>query len=111
MSVFFRLIALLIVLVVSTNRVCVPADRGQNSRFGPNCEDGNRDKTGTTTRPENNTGSQDAANQQLTSRVSFEAEGRGFEPPTAFAAPDFESGCWPIRLPSSSMHLIKYELS
>ena len=28
------------------------------------------------------------------------AEGRGFEPPTAFAAPDFESGCWLIRLPS-----------
>lgn len=31
------------------------------------------------------------------------AEGRGFEPPTAFAAPDFESGCWPIRLPSPSI--------
>jgi hypothetical protein len=29
-----------------------------------------------------------------------EAEGRGFEPPTPFGAPDFESGCWPIRLPS-----------
>jgi hypothetical protein len=28
------------------------------------------------------------------------AEGRGLEPPTGFPAPDFESGRWPIRLPS-----------
>lgn len=34
-----------------------------------------------------------------------EAEGRGFEPPTPFGAPDFESGCWPIRLPSSRRFL------
>jgi integrase len=31
------------------------------------------------------------------------AEGRGFEPPTPFGAPDFESGRWPIRLPSSAV--------
>ena len=30
-----------------------------------------------------------------------EAEGMGFEPTTHFWAPDFESGRWPIRLPSS----------
>ena len=35
-----------------------------------------------------------------------EAEGRGFEPPTPFGAPDFESGCWPIRLPSSGTETI-----
>jgi hypothetical protein len=50
-----------------------------------------RDKTGTTTSPENNTGSQSAAIQQLASSVPFVAEGKGFEPSTGFPAPDFES--------------------
>ena len=40
-----------------------------------NWEAAYRDKTGTTTNLENNTGSQGAAPQQLASRVSFEAEG------------------------------------
>jgi hypothetical protein len=35
-------------------------------------------------------------------RVSLLAEGRGLEPPTPCGAPDFESGRWPIRLPSWS---------
>jgi hypothetical protein len=33
-------------------------------------------------------------------RTDLGAEGRGLEPPTGFPAPDFESGRWPIRLPS-----------
>ena len=42
---------------------------------------------------------------RLYSLRTSEAEGRGFEPPTHFWAPDFESGCWPIRLPSSARFL------
>src|SRR5690242_10874740 len=32
--------------------------------------------------------------------AAFRAEGMGFEPTTPCGAPDFESGRWPIRLPS-----------
>ena len=48
--------------------------------------------TETKTCPDNNTGSQAVVMQQLASHVSFEAEGKGFEPSTGFPAPDFESG-------------------
>ena len=57
-----------------------------------NSEARDKDKTGTTMSPENNTGPQVVAMQQLASRVSLEAEGKGFEPSTGFPAPDFESG-------------------
>src|SRR3954468_12373681 len=60
----------------------------------------NRDKTGTNASAKKERGSLIAENKPKASRGSFEAEGRGLEPPTAYAAPDFESGCWPIRLPS-----------
>jgi hypothetical protein len=44
-----------------------------------------------------------ANEQRLAATANIEAEGRGFEPPTPFGAPDFESGCWPIRLPSEGI--------
>jgi hypothetical protein len=59
-----------------------------------NCADraaANRDKTGTNADAENSTGSQVVGIQPLASRVSFKAEGKGFEPSTGFPAPDFES--------------------
>jgi hypothetical protein len=62
-----------------------------------------RDKTGTNSGTPNNVGSQMVATAPLASRVSFAAEGRGLEPPTPYGAPDFESGCWPIRLPSGAI--------
>jgi hypothetical protein len=49
---------------------------------------------------ENATGSQALTDLGLASRVSFQAEGMGFEPTTPCGAPDFESGRWPVRLPS-----------
>src|SRR4051794_15007915 len=51
----------------------------------------NRDKTGTNPSPRNGGGSETAKNKPKASGGSFVAEGRGLEPPTAFAAPDFES--------------------
>ena len=61
---------------------------------------GHLDKTWTTAGSENTIGSQALNYSGLTSRVSFQAEGMGFEPTTPCGAPDFESGRWPIRLPS-----------
>ena len=34
-------------------------------------------------------------------RPHHQAEGKGFEPSTPYGASDFESDCWPIRIPSS----------
>jgi hypothetical protein len=48
------------------------------------------DKTWTNGGPRNEAGSQAVDASGLASRVSFKAEGRGFEPPTPFGAPDFE---------------------
>jgi hypothetical protein len=62
--------------------------------------DGGLDKTWTFAGSGNKCGSQALMNQVLASRVSFQAEGMGFEPTTPFGAPDFESGRWPVRLPS-----------
>jgi hypothetical protein len=50
-------------------------------------------KTWTMGVQEDEAGSQVPAATSLTSLVSFQAEGKGFEPSTACAAPDFESGC------------------
>ena len=57
-------------------------------------------KTGTSWGAGNEVGPQGYVWKALASRVSFRAEGMGFEPTTPFGAPDFESGRWPIRLPS-----------
>jgi hypothetical protein len=65
-----------------------------------NPEVADRDKRGTSTTSKNANGPQMAKNKPNASRGSFEAEGMGFEPTTAFAAPHFQCGCWPIRLPS-----------
>lgn len=64
---------------------------------------GDRDKTGTTACPGNEAGPQLFSVKAVASRVSFQAEGMGFEPTTPFGAPDFESGRWPIRLPSNGL--------
>ena len=56
------------------------------------CEVLDRDKTGTNSSRKNETGSQTAKSKPNASRVSFGAEGKGFEPSTGFPAPDFESG-------------------
>ena len=58
------------------------------------------DKNWTSTGSKNKAGSQALVTKQLASRVSFLAEGMGFEPTTPCGAPDFESGRWPVRLPS-----------
>jgi hypothetical protein len=59
-----------------------------------------RDKTGTSLGGQDQQGSQTLVFPTFSSRSVLEAEGRGLEPPTGFPAPDFESGRWPIRLPS-----------
>jgi hypothetical protein len=64
------------------------------------CEVSNRDKTGTSSLPENGHGSQLAKNKPNASRGSFEAEGTGFEPATPCGALHFQCSRWPIRLPS-----------
>ena len=51
------------------------------------------DRTWTTRRQKNEAGSQVLDWQVLTSPVSSQAEGKGFEPSTGCPAPDFESGC------------------
>ena len=61
---------------------------------------GSLDKSWTTAYSENEVGSQPLVSQAVASRVSSEAEGMGFEPTTPCGAPDFESGRWPVRLPS-----------
>ncbi len=71
-------------------------------------EVGERDKTRTSAGPENGKGAQWVKNKPNASRRSLEAEGRGFEPPTPCGAPDFESGCWPIRLPSGPADINLY---
>ena len=83
-----------------------PAPGADRAADGPLAKFADRDKTGTTAAPKNSIGSQAVATQPLTSRVSLEAEGMGFEPTTPFGAPDFESGRWPIRLPSEASTLI-----
>ena len=50
------------------------------------------DKTGTTGGQENEAGSQVLAVSSLTSPVSFQAEGTGFEPATPCGAPHFQCG-------------------
>jgi hypothetical protein len=50
------------------------------------------DKTWTTGGQENEACSQVLAVTLLTSPVSFQAEGKGFEPSTGCPAPDFETG-------------------
>ena len=88
-----RLVVITIVALVAARPVGALGAGGQNCEPGrQNSEARDRDKTGTTTSPENSTGPQAVAIQQLASRVSFEAEDKGFEPSTGFPAPDFESG-------------------
>ncbi len=65
-------------------------------------QDGSLDNSWTRAVPQNRAGSQVLIDKQLASRVSFLAEGMGFEPTTPCGAPDFESGRWPVRLPSSA---------
>jgi hypothetical protein len=98
-SFHVRLVVIMFAALVAIRPVRALDDGGQHSKPNQqNSEVRDRDKTGTTTSPENNTGSQGAAVQQLASRVSFEAEGKGFEPSTGFPAPDFESSrCGPLR--------------
>lgn len=60
------------------------------------------DISGTSGGQENNDGSQTAGDSGFASCGSFQAEGMGFEPTTPCGAPDFESGRWPVRLPSLS---------
>ena len=59
----------------------------------PGAESANRDKSGTTRGFETANDSQVALNKTLASRVSFAAEGTGFEPATPCGAPHFECGC------------------
>ncbi len=51
-----------------------------------------RDKTGTNGIRKNNAGSQMVTTKPLASRVSFTAEGTGFEPATPCGAPHFQCG-------------------
>ena len=64
-----------------------------------------RDKTGTSACQKYTSGSQLQARKQLTNLVYMEAEGMGFEPTTPCGAPDFESGRWPVRLPSGQLRI------
>jgi hypothetical protein len=92
MSFNVRFVVITIAAFVAICLAGALGDGGQNSeRSQQNSEAHDRDETGTSTTPKNNTGSQDAAMQQLASSVSFGAEGKGFEPSTGFPAPDFES--------------------
>lgn len=61
-----------------------------------------RDKTGTSGGQAENCCAQVAETKGFPNAVTFEAEGMGFEPTTPCGAPDFESGRWPIRLPSGT---------
>ncbi len=58
-------------------------------------------KTWTSGAPAQGVQSQPSLQQVVETRGSSIAEGMGFEPTTPCGAPDFESGRWPIRLPSS----------
>jgi hypothetical protein len=92
MSFNVRFVVITIAAFVAICLAGALGDGGQNSEPSQqNSEAHDRDDTGTSTTPKNNTGSQDAAMQQLASHVSFAAEGKGFEPSTGFPAPDFES--------------------
>jgi hypothetical protein len=93
-SLRIRLVMITIATIIVAGPVAAALGEGcQNFEpGGHNREAHERDKTGTTTSPENSTGSQAVAIQELASEVSFEAEGKGFEPSTGFPAPDFESG-------------------
>lgn len=55
-------------------------------------EDADRDKTGTIGGCQNGGDSQVATGSHFASRVSFQAEGTGFEPATGFPAPHFQCG-------------------
>ena len=93
MMLLMRWIACAAIVSVFTFHVATNAQANAVIEMGAVSDDArDRDKTGTNAVPENNCGSQAVANQPLTSRVSFEAEGKGFEPSTGFPAPDFESG-------------------
>jgi hypothetical protein len=63
-------------------------------------EDENRDKTGTSRFAESTLKPQAPFFSTNSEWETYKAEGMGFEPTTPFGAPDFESGRWPIRLPS-----------
>lgn len=71
--------------------------------LAPGGESATLDKTGTSGRTGNNVGPQLCVPEDVARRFSFRAEGMGFEPTTPFGAPDFESGRWPIRLPSNGL--------
>ena len=65
-----------------------------------------RDKTGTTPQSLQGLKSQSLVIIAVATRQNRQAEGRGLEPPTPYGAPDFESGRWPIRLPSGDLQFI-----
>jgi hypothetical protein len=78
MSFQIRLAAIAIAALATVRPIDALGGGSRHSKASQqHSEARDRDKTGTTTSPENNTGSQGAAMQQLASRVSFEAEGKG----------------------------------
>ncbi len=79
---------LALIMVVCTTSSLIPGGQAGTISAADACDRlnmptrtvANRDKSGTSAPSENNTGSQAVVNQQLASRVSFEAERTGFEP-------------------------------
>jgi hypothetical protein len=91
MTILIKTMAYVIMAIASAFPSTPATGNNQRVTIVGNREARDRDKTGTSTSLENNTSSQAIGDQQLASRVSFEAEGKGFEPSTGFPAPDFES--------------------
>ena len=78
-------------LAVSSNPAAMTAAGAASPGVSPG--EAPLDKTWTTRGHRDQMGSQVAEISALTSPGSFSAEGKGVEPSTACAAPDFESGC------------------
>ena len=73
-------------------------------RLASEAEFGPLHKTGKSGRSRNSIGTQLFLEKDVGTISPFQAEGMGFEPTTPFGAPDFESGRWPIRLPSNGLY-------
>jgi hypothetical protein len=93
MSVKKLVMTTALVLICATGVAETPQLAGAVLPFtSPICCAANRDKTGTIMSRQNDSGSQMVEVKPFTSRASFTAEGKGFEPSTGCPAPDFESG-------------------
>jgi hypothetical protein len=88
------MIVLFAMLAISSNPVATMAAGGAGAGI-PGVSQGNSllAKTWTTGVQKKEAGSQVLATASVTSRGSFEAEGKGFEPSTGCRAPGFETGC------------------